>query len=92
MKTHTINALTIILLDKEPGVKTKNSLHIPNLMKIYQVVQKISIHPLYLKPASNTFRSFLPHSKLHALVTIVTLAKDYTLCNHGNPKTAPTGN
>jgi hypothetical protein len=35
---------------------------LPNLMKIYQAVQKMSTNPLYLKPAM-LFRSFLPYSE-----------------------------
>jgi hypothetical protein len=31
------------------------------------------------------FISFLPYSQLHAVVTIVTLAKDCMWCNHNNP-------
>jgi hypothetical protein len=31
------------------------------------------------------FLSFLPYSKLQAMVTTVTLAEDFMQCNHNNP-------
>jgi hypothetical protein len=47
---------------------------LPNLMKIYQSDSK-DIQRSFVPKASNAFRSFLPYSKLHDLVTTVTSAK-----------------
>jgi hypothetical protein len=80
-------------------------------MKIYQVVQNISIH-VFIPKASNsllrffptvttlsgchgnitTYMSFFPYSKLHALVAIVTLAKDCMWCNYSDPTIKQTQN
>jgi hypothetical protein len=62
-------------------------------MKMYPVVQNISIYDLYLKPAKSlesfcppvkklalvamVTLSYLPYSTLHAFLTIVTLTKDF---------------
>jgi hypothetical protein len=55
------------------------SSHLPT--KLYGNLQSGSkdSHRSFMPKASNAFRSFLPYSKLHALVTTVTSAED--LCD-----------